>query len=176
MGWNQVQCNTAVLLPEILEDTSLQLEPDTKSPLRSIPDAAIPEAARVWLQELLDSKYISIASQMTRDIGRTNLIELDIPTESSPISPSPTLFHLKYLEFVDHKIKQLEETGIILRNMNNWASPILVVPKMEEHAETNSDNTAGSSKIVSSICICVLTIKSLTVEYKQPTRLKPMEV
>ena len=46
LGWNQVQCNTAKLLPEILEGTSLQLERDTKSPLRSIPDADIPEEAR----------------------------------------------------------------------------------------------------------------------------------
>ena len=36
VGWNQVQCNTAQLLTEILEDTSLQLEPHTKCPLRSI--------------------------------------------------------------------------------------------------------------------------------------------
>ena len=69
------------LLPEIPECTSLQLEPGTKSPLRSVPDADIPGEARAQLQELLDWKYINIVSQTATDIGRTNLIELDIPIE-----------------------------------------------------------------------------------------------
>ena len=91
VSWNQVQCTNAKLLPEILEGTSLQLEPNTKSPLRSIPDADIPEEARAQLQELLGQKYVNIISKSTRDIGRTNLIELDIPTEGpqSPASPTP---------------------------------------------------------------------------------------
>ena len=83
VNWNQVQYNTAMLLPEIPEGTSLQLEPNTKSPLRSIPVADILEEARVQLQELLDRNYIKIISQTATDIGRTNLIELDIPTERS---------------------------------------------------------------------------------------------
>ena len=51
---NQVNCDNAKLLPEILEGTSLQLEPNTKSLLRSISDADIPEKARAQLWELLD--------------------------------------------------------------------------------------------------------------------------
>ena len=93
VGWNQVQCNTAELLPEIPEGTSLQLEPDTKSPPRSFPDADILETARVQLQELLDSKYISIASQTTTDISRTNLVELDILWKVLQLLPNPILFH-----------------------------------------------------------------------------------
>ena len=88
--WNQVQCSNTKLLPEIPVGTSLQLESDTKSPLRSIPDADILEEARVQLQELLDWKYINIISQIAMDIGRTNLIELDIPTEGPQLPPSPT--------------------------------------------------------------------------------------
>ena len=34
VSWNQVHCDNAQLLPEILEGTSLQLEPDTKSALK----------------------------------------------------------------------------------------------------------------------------------------------
>ena len=145
VGWNQVQHDTARLLPEIPKGTSLQPEPDTKSPLRSIPDADIPEETRVWLQELLDSKYISIVSQTATDIGRTNLIELDIPTEGPPIASKPYTVPSKYLEFVDHEIKQLEEAGIISWSLSDWASPILVVPKMKECAEISS-NTSGRSK------------------------------
>ena len=146
VSWNQIQGNTAKLLPEIPEGTTLQLEPDPRSPLRSIPDADIPEEARVQLQELLDRKYINIISQTATDICRTNLIELDILTEGPAITSKPFTVPLKYRKFVDHEIKQLEEAGIISWSMNDWASPILVVSKKEEHADNSSSNTSGSSK------------------------------
>ena len=125
----------------------MQLEPDTKSPLRSVPDADILGVNRVQLQDILDSKYISIVSQITTDISRTNLIELDIPPEGPPIASKPYPVPLKYHELMDHEIKQLEEVGIISRSMSDWAIPIMVVPKKEECVETNSKTTAGSSKI-----------------------------
>ena len=53
---NNLQCDTAKLLPTIPQNTSLQLEPNTKSSLRSIPDAFIPEEARVKLQDLCSRK------------------------------------------------------------------------------------------------------------------------
>ena len=46
------------------------------------------------------------------DIGRTNLIELDIPTEVPHVASKPYTVPLKYREFIDHEIKQLEEAGI----------------------------------------------------------------
>ena len=143
VSWNWEQCSNAKILPEILEGTSLQFEPNTKFPLQSIPDKDIPEEARVQLQEFLDQKYINIISQTTTDIGRTNLIELYIPTEGLPITSKLYTVALKNHEFVDHKIKQLEEAGIISRSMSDWASPILVLPKKEKHMETSS-NTSGS--------------------------------
>ena len=42
-------------------------------------------------------------SQNVTDIGRTNLIKLDIPTEDLPIALKPYTVPLKYHEFVDHK-------------------------------------------------------------------------
>ena len=146
VSWNQVQCGNARLLPEILEGTSLQLEPDTKPPLRSIPNADIPEEARAQPQELQDQKYINTVSQTATDIGRTNLIELDNSTEDSPITSKPYTVPLKYHEFAHHKFKQLEEVGIIPRSMSNWASPIPVVPKKEIHMETGN-NTSGSKNM-----------------------------
>ena len=103
----------------------MQLKPDTKSSSKSIPDVNIPEEAMVKLQELLKKKYIHIISQTTTDIGRANLIELDIPKEGLPIASKPYTVLLKYHEFVDHKIKQLEEAGIISQSKSNLASPIL---------------------------------------------------
>ena len=56
---------------------------------RSIQDADIPQEARNRLKELLDAKYISIVSTSATDIGRTNLIELDIQTEVPLITSKP---------------------------------------------------------------------------------------
>ena len=53
------------------------------------------------------------------DIGRTNLIKLDIPMEGPPIASKPYKVLLKYCKFVDHEIKQLEEAGIILQSMSD---------------------------------------------------------
>ena len=50
-------------------------------------------------------------SQTATDIGSTNLIELDIPTEGPPTASKPYTIPLKYHEFVDHKIQQLEEAS-----------------------------------------------------------------
>ena len=63
------------------------------------------------------------------DIGQTNLIKLDIPTESPQIVSKLYTVLLKYHEFVGHKINQLEEVGIILSSMSSWARSILVVFK-----------------------------------------------
>ena len=104
----------------------------------------IPEEAQNKLQELLNKKYIHIVSQTDTDIGRTNLIELDIPTEGPPITSKIYIILLRYHEFLDHKIKQLEEACILSQSMNNRASPILVVPKKEESVDTS--NNPGSSK------------------------------
>ena len=101
------------------------LEPDTPNVSKSIPDTDILEIARKRLKELSDIKYNSIVSKSAADIDRTNLIELDIPTEGPPVVSKPYTLPLKYREFVGHEIKQLEEAGIISRSMSDWASPIL---------------------------------------------------
>ena len=51
--------------------------------------------------------------QNAMDIGRTNLIKLDIPIEGPLITYKPCTVLLKYCKFVDHEIKQLEKAGII---------------------------------------------------------------
>ena len=71
------------------------------------------------------------------DISRTNLIELDIPTEGTCISCKPYSILLKYRDFVDEEIKQLEDAGIISRSMSDWANLILVVPKNQLHKTLN---------------------------------------
>ena len=97
------------LLPEIPSATILQIEPHNPYVSKSIPEADIPEIAKKRLEELLDIKYNSIVSKSATDTGRTNLIELDIPTKGPPVASKPYTIPLKYREFVDYEIKQLEE-------------------------------------------------------------------
>ena len=83
-------------------------------------------------------------SQTAMDMGRTNLIVLDIQTKGPPIASKPYTVPLKYRKFIDHEIKQLEEVGIISRSLSALASPILVVPKKEEWVDANT-NTSNNN-------------------------------
>ena len=67
------------------------------------------------------------------------------------ITSKPYTVPQRYCQFVDHEIKQLEEAGIILCSMSNWASPILVVPKKQDCMETN--NSQGSINFNLQLCI-----------------------
>ena len=84
------------LLPEIPSTTNLQLKPDIPNVSKSIPDADMLEIARKRLQGLLDLKYNSIVSKSAADIGRTNLIELDILTAGLQVASKPYTTPLTY--------------------------------------------------------------------------------
>ena len=63
------------------------------------------------------------------DIGRTNLIMMDIDTDHPPICQKPYTLALKHYKWVQKEVEQLERTGIITRSVSPWASPIVIVPK-----------------------------------------------
>ena len=90
-------------------------------------------------------KYTCIILQSATDIGRTNSVELDIPTEGLPIASKPYSVPLKYREFMYQEIKQLEEAGIISRSMSDWASPILIVPKKDNRPVPTKPNSSKSN-------------------------------
>ena len=84
------------LLPE-MPQTNLQLEANKLNhPEISMPNADVPEKALNELQHLLEARYSTIVSTSATDIGRTNLIKLDIPIEGSLIACQPYLVPLKY--------------------------------------------------------------------------------
>ena len=106
------------LLPE-MPQTNLQLEADKpKQPEISTSNVAVPEKTLFEWQHPLEAKYSTIFSKSVTDIGRTNLIELDIPTEGPPIAFKPYAVPLKYQDLVDLEIKQLEDAGIISHSMS----------------------------------------------------------
>ena len=90
-----------------MSQTNLQLEAEKPKQLEiSTPNEEVPKKALLELQHLLKAKYSSTVSKSATDIGRTNLIQLDIPTEGPPIACTPYSIPLKYWDFVDQEIKQ----------------------------------------------------------------------
>ena len=80
-----------------MAQTNLQLEAHKLNHEEiSMPNADVPEKALNKLQHLLEAKYSTIVSKSATDIGRTNLIELDIPIEGPPIACKPYSVLLKY--------------------------------------------------------------------------------
>ena len=133
------QSHKSLLLP--MPETSLQIEANKKDHQRvKMPEAYVPEEANEKLSTLLKGKYNDIVSKSATDVGRTNLIELDIPTEGPCISCWPDSIPLKYRDSVDEEIQQLEDAGIIPRSMSDWASPILVAPKKSTPQDPISPN------------------------------------
>ena len=79
--------------------------------------------------ELCD-RFPEIFLKSSEDIGKTNLITMDIDTEDHPsICQKPYTLALKHYEWVQKEVEQLERAGIITRSVSPWASPIVIVPK-----------------------------------------------
>ena len=75
-------------------------------------------------------------SENSGDIGRTSLIKMDIDTgDNPPICQRPHTLPLKHAEWVKEELNILEATGIIVRSVSPWASPIVVVPKRSAPGE-----------------------------------------
>ena len=80
-----------------MPQTNLHLEADKPSyPEISTPNTDIPEEAKSKLLHLLEVRYNAIISKSATDLGRTNLLQLDIPTEGQPITSKPYSVPLKY--------------------------------------------------------------------------------
>ena len=78
--------------------------------------------------ELCD-RFPEIFSKSSEDIGKTNLITMDIDTgDHPPICQKPYILALKHYEWVQKEVEQLERVGIITRSVPPWASLIVIVP------------------------------------------------
>ena len=85
---------------------------------------------------MLESRFGSIISRSSTDVGRTKLHTLDVQvTEGSPVFMKQYTIPLKYQSFIDNETKRLEEAGSISRSLSNWSAPCMVVPKKQ-----NPDN------------------------------------
>ena len=79
--------------------------------------------------ELCDH-FSKIFSKSSKDIGKTNLITMDMNTgDHPPICQKPYTPALKHYVWVQKEVEQLERAGIITRSVSPWASPIVIALK-----------------------------------------------
>ena len=92
-------------------------------------DTQIKDTTQTKFDQLCN-KYEAAFSKNNRDIGTTQLIEMEIDTgDSPPIAQSPYTLPLKHYDSVKKEIETLEKAGVIVRSLSPWASPVIVVPK-----------------------------------------------
>ena len=76
-------------------------------------DANVSSGIQHKLHTMLTSKFSGIISKSPADFGRTNLIEMDLPTTEPPVSTKPYTIPLKYKSFINNEIKLLEDASCI---------------------------------------------------------------
>ena len=92
-------------------------------------DAEVSEETLQRFEKLCEDQKDAF-SKNNRDIGRTQLIEMEIDTGGSvPLAQSPYTLPLKHYNGVRKEIETLEKAGIIERSLSPWASPVIVVLK-----------------------------------------------
>ena len=125
-SWNQQWCE----LSEVIESDFL-ISPGDVYPNRKVEleDADIKDSTRVSFEELCEQQHEAF-SKNNKDIGRTQLIEMEIDTgDSLPVAQSPYTLPLKHYDWVRQEIETLEKSGVIKRSLSRWASPVIAVPK-----------------------------------------------
>ena len=117
-------------LNEVVESDFL-ISPGDIYPNRKVEleDADIKEATRISFETLCEQQHEAF-SKNNKDIGHTQLIEMEIDTgDSVPVAQSPYTLPLKHHDWVCQGIETLEKSGVIERSLSRWASPVIVVPK-----------------------------------------------
>ena len=92
-------------------------------------DANVSDEQQGAFKELCN-EFRDIFSVDSGYIGKTPLIEMEIDTGDSPlITPKPYTLPLKHAKWVQKELDILEKTGVIVRSVSPWASPIVIIPK-----------------------------------------------
>ena len=107
-----------------------------KSPVQ-LQDANIPLEIQCKLHTMLTSTFTGTITKSSVDFGRTNLIEMDLPTTRPTVSTKPYTIPLKYKAFIDDEIKLPEDAGCISKSLNDWASLICIMKKKPDPSQPN---------------------------------------
>ena len=75
------------LLPAFLEQSNFQIHAnDDSKPGVKLQDADIPQKVKHQLNEMLNTEFTCIVSTSFTDFGRTNLVEMNLPTTGFPVT------------------------------------------------------------------------------------------
>ena len=121
-SWEEIQ--------EVIESDFL-ISPGDIYPSRKVElqDAEVSDETLQKFELLCEDQHEAF-SKNNQDIGKTQLIEMEIDTGSSvPLAQSPYTLPLKHYDWVRKEIETLEKAGVIERSLSPWASPVIVVPK-----------------------------------------------
>ena len=87
---------------------------------------------------MLETKFASIISKSSTDVGHTNLHTVDLQvSDGNPVFIKQYTIPLKYQSFIDKETKWLEEAGLISRSLSNWSVPCMVMPKKQDMDKPN---------------------------------------
>ena len=127
------QEDNAKLLPDYPVDSNMEMETMMKRPDTILEDSIDADKWKIKVLSMLESRFGSIISRSSTDVGRTKLHTLDVQvTEGSPVFVKQYTIPLKYQNFIDDETKRLEEAGLISRSLSNWSAPCIVVPKKQD--------------------------------------------
>ena len=121
-SWNEIN--------KVIESDFL-ISPGDIYPSRKVElkDAEVSPETLLKFDDLCE-KHKDAFSKNNQDIGKTQLIEMEIDTGNSvPFAQSPYMLPLKHYDWVRKEIETLEKAGVIERSLSLWASPVIVVPK-----------------------------------------------
>ena len=92
------------LLPAFPENSNFQIHANDSSKSAVMPqDAEIPQAAMGKLNHMVNNHFPCIISSSSADFGKTNLVEMDLPTTGLPLASKLYTIPLKYKSFIDEK-------------------------------------------------------------------------
>ena len=103
----------------------MEMETIMKRLVVNLEDAKDADKWKSKVVNMLESKFASIISKSSTDVGWTNLHTVNIQvTEGSPVFIKQYTIPLKYQSFIDDETKRLEE-GLISRSLSNWSTPCM---------------------------------------------------
>ena len=118
--------------------SSMEMETLMKRPEVTLKDTENAEKWETKVISMLETKFASIISKSSTDIGHTNLHTVNLQvSDGNPVFVKQYTIPLKYQGFTDEETKWLEEAGLISRSLSNWSAPRMVVPKKQETDKPN---------------------------------------
>ena len=126
------------ILPDYLPSSSMEMEALMKRPEVTLENAKDADKWKTKVCNMLETKFASIVSKSSTDVGCTNLHTLDLQvSEGNPVFVKQYTIPLKYQNYIDEETKRLEEAGLISKSLSNWSAPCMVILKKQDTDKPN---------------------------------------